>query len=861
MEKTWLKDYSAPKYTVTQVALHFSLDPDCTKVEAVYHVLRQGLHTDPLELYGEDLQLLGLQVDGVELDEEAYHVDATKLVIKNIGEKAVVNCKVRISPKENTLLSGLYVSGDSLCTQCESTGFRRIVYSMDRPDVLSTYQVTLEADMDRYPVLLANGDCVRSESLENGRHLKTFVDPYPKPSYLFALVAGSFHYRERVYHSSKGREHKLYIYLPKCYPIEQADFAMASLIQAMQWDEKTYQCYYDLDAYYVVAMADFNFGAMENKGLNIFNTSTILADPNVVTDAGYLRVATVVAHEYFHNWTGNRVTLRDWFQLSLKEGLTTYREMRFGVDSYGSLARLDYIFDLTERQFPEDKGPTSHPILPDSYISIENLYTATTYTKGAEVLRMLEDIVGYDVLTSAICSYLQRFDGQAVTIDDFLTHLDTVCAFDLASFKVWYLQKGTPSISLHTEYDKPNRVCRITAAQSSDLGVPDYQPRLLPIVCKLFAKDGRVIVADSLEGSGYMRDDTMVLIMRDRDQSWTINVAEEPVISPFRGLSAPVKYVDHFTKDQADVLIRYDDDPYTKYRQSQERWLDILRSGDGFAGMDVFDYPIAQAMGSPDLLSVCFRIPSIRYCYEVAGGFDLDALCDRHRALQAEIGKRWHRAWLQILDEVNDALSIPGGYKWQAEYVYLRDVRALALRFLLSYDWAAYQHLAISLFNKSDNLTDKIAALSAILPTPSDANAELMTTFYGQAKSHNLVMDRWFHMSASRYFDKPHEEIASLLAHKDCLKSRPNRIMAWFAGWLEGNFAVLHQDTGEGYRLLRDCVREIDGINPSTASRMIKPLLTWSSYDKKRAGLMKEVLLELQHDSSKQLYELITKSL
>ena len=861
MDRVYLRDYQPADFLVTQTIMHFDLGAESTRVKVHYSMQKTSDHNVHLKLDGEQMQLHSVHVDGVLLSPADYtQTENALLVHAELARVFTLSCEVTIRPIDNTQLSGLYVSDDNLCTQCEATGFRRIVYSLDRPDVLSSYQVSMTADSARYPVLLANGDCVRSEQHSDGTVTKTFVDPAPKPSYLFALVAGQFNHLHRVYTSSKGREHQLYIYLPKSVPIEQAAFAMDSLVLAMQWDEQKYDCHYDLNAYYIVAMADFNFGAMENKGLNIFNTSTLLAAPDVVTDTSYLRVLSVVGHEYFHNWTGNRVTLRDWFQLSLKEGLTTYREMRFSVDTYGPLARLDYIFDLVERQFTEDKGPAAHPILPDSYVSIDNFYTATTYTKGAEVLRMLEDLVGYDALTQGICKYLQAFDGKAATLDDFLAVLEAQCPFDMARFKVWYVQPGTPKVTLRTNYDVVNKRLCIEASQTADLDkyAADYQAKLLPIVCRLYDYDGVPVMPQVLEGEGEIRKDDFVLFMSSLTQAWQIPVTDDAILSAFRGLSAPVKHEDDLSRAQIKVLVGCDNDHYVRYQYCQNIWLDILSQVDDI-DLSILDQPIAQASDEPALVSSCMRIPTLRHCMETVGGFDFDLLSARHDLLSKTVGRRWHKVWLDVFQSLSVALQ--GGYKWQPDLVNARHMRGIALYYMLQTDHEAIS-FAQDLYYKSDNLTDKCAALEAV--TASDCNGveALLDDFYQRCSQHELMLDRWFRMAAASKHNASLERLEQLLSHQACQWQRPNRIMACMAGWWAGNYSSLHAADGKGYALLKRCVLKMDALNPSSATRMLKPLLYKDSFDSGRAEKMYDVLAEINASSvSHQLREMVEQGL
>lgn len=842
-----LLDYQKPDYIITQASLEFELGHSETLVQAVYQVKRKNAEATVLRLDGEGLTLLELQLNGRILAEQEYVLGEDYLEIANVGEQATLLCKVQIHPGKNTRLSGLYASGDNLCTQCEAQGFRHIIYSLDRPDVLSVYQVTLVANPKRYPVMLANGDCVSEVQRADGRVAKTFVDPFPKPSYLFALVAGKFQHIKQDYTSTKGTVHNLYIHLPLQYELSQAQFAMQALVMSMRWDEQTFGCYYDLNEYHIVAMPDFNFGAMENKGLNIFNTSTLLARKDIATDASFFRVLTVVGHEYFHNWTGNRVTLRDWFQLSLKEGLTTYREMLFGMYAYGRVARLDYIFDLTERQFPEDQGPMAHPIQPKSYINIDNFYTATTYTKGAEVLRMMEDVIGPEKTRQGIQAYLQEYDGSAATIEDFLGMMQQQADFDHTAFIRWYHQSGTPELVVTTAHDQDENTLTITLEQqaATALAQSAYEPVLMPVSCKLYSENGQPFLPDT--GVNVRQDKTWVLTLSQQKQQWVIADVPGPmVLSCLRGLSAPVKLKQELTMPQRKILIQYDDDPYIKYTHAATMWAQMLAEDKLVIDQVWLKTLLDQAIQQPALTGIVFRIPSIRTCQEVMGGFDFDTLVAQHERLVQTLATALQAQWLDIFNQCQQKLH--GEYEWTQQQVDYRRLQGLCLYFLLQADGQKYEHLALQLWDESDNLTQKLAAVNALSASNSLKKESLMQQFYQQAQQHELVMDRWFVASAASKSSDPLRQITQLLEHQDCNKSRPNRIMAWFGGWLQGNFASLHAIDGSGYALLAKVVIECEALNASTASRMLRPLLQWQHYDKARQQRMISHLRSLQNE-------------
>ena len=846
-----LNDYKKPAFKVPQTILHFDLGHEETQVEATYHIESCTDTPEDLVLDGEAMQLKSLAINGKKYQPSEYSVNDKSLTIPHMVGSFTLTVVVTISPKDNSVLSGLYSSGDNLCTQCESHGFRRIVYSIDRPDILSVYQVSIAADPKAFNTVLANGNQVAETTLTDGRKQVTFVDPAPKPSYLFALVAGCFVSREETYEASNGRKHHLAIHLPNQYPIEQADVAMQALKQAMRWDEETYGCFYDLDSYHVVAMPDFNFGAMENKGLNIFNTSALLADPKVATDASHLRVHTVVGHEYFHNWTGNRVTVRDWFQISLKEGLTTYREMCFGMDTYSPLARLDYIFDLVERQFAEDDGPSAHELLPKTAESIENLYTATTYTKGAEVLRMLEDLLGHDKACAAVRAYLAKYDGQAATIEDFLGVVAETANMDMQGFLAWYHQKGTPCVEVTQDYDPIGRVCTLRLVQKAartDLQ-EGYHALMMPVRIKFWRKSGQPMQLNHAAAKPD-KDGGLVLTFTQTTQTWTFhNIAEEPVVSAFRGLSAPVLIKQNLDKTTRGILMGCEDDLFSRFQQARFCWLDILHEGGEIDEQtaQAIDRVLDQALDQPEAVDVVFRLPEITYCQETVGGFDFDALCQAHKKLKDQIASRWQEKWYTLMQQASAQLTKP--YTWNAHQAAFRRLRALALANLVRAD-AKYICQAENLYREADNITDQMAALVAVIGRDSQKTQFMLEDFYQKAQGHDLQMDRWFWLQAGRTAPAPIEEIKKLLTHKSCDWRRPNRIMTVFAGWLSQHAGSVHDKSGQGYEMIGETIKKLDTINPSTACRLLKPLMRWACYDADRKMAMQKVLVSLQEQVS-----------
>ncbi len=534
----YLSEYKRPDFTVHSTQLLFKLGLVTTVVIGELQIERLNDSEKILWLDGEELTLHTVYVDGNLIPDASLISRPGKLGIPCDQSRALVKIEVAISPESNSSLSGLYVSGKSLCTQCEAQGFRRIMYSLDRPDVFSTYDVALIYDISQFPVVVAAGHCQERKSLSHGYAYARFVDLTPKPTYLFALIAGYFHTLESSLTTCDDQLVQLFIHLPVHYSLSQVDFAMDALKKSMLWDEQVFNCVYDLDAYHIAGFPDFNFGAMENKGLNIFNTSTLLADPKITTDSGYLRVLSVVGHEYFHNWTGNRVGCENWFQLSLKEGLTTYREMRFACDIYGPTARLDYIQSLVEGQFREDAGPTAHPVIPDSYQKIENFYTNTIYTKGSEILRMLEDIIGREFIDEGIQRYLKRYDGQAVSMDAFLATMNEMTSYDLSDFFKWYKQIGTPLVRIQSDYriHDQSLILTITQTASSIDRRARYQPLIMPIKARLWSEDGTVIIPENNQACEVADDGTWVTVVRAPKTELVLHgVNEKPLLSAFIG--------------------------------------------------------------------------------------------------------------------------------------------------------------------------------------------------------------------------------------------------------------------------------------------------------------------------------------
>ena len=843
-----LSDYKQPDFTIISTQLLFKLGKQTTLVTAEFQVRRLQENAKILWLDGEDLQLQTVALDGQVLSPAQLQLHADKLGIPCDQDQALIKIEVAISPASNTHLSGLYVSGNNLCTQCEAQGFRRIMYSLDRPDVMSTYDVAVIYDVNAFPSVVAAGHCQTRQALSHGYAYVRYVDLTPKPTYLFAMIAGYFHTLEDRMETQTQKQVQLFIHLPLQYPTSQADFAMDALKKAMRWDERVFQCAYDLDVYHIAGFADFNFGAMENKGLNIFNTSMLLAAPSITTDQGYLHVLAVVGHEYFHNWTGNRVGCANWFQLSLKEGLTTYREMRFACDMYGPTARLGYIQSLVESQFREDRGPTAHAVIPDSYEKIDNFYTATIYTKGSEVLRMLEDIIGQTAIDTGVRQYLDRYDGQSVTIHEFLDSMQAQSDYDLTHFIRWYKQIGTPRVRVESQYDAQSACLTLQITQQASRAdrQADFQPLIIPIRARLWSESGEIIHPDAHAAIRDQSDDSWVVVV---DQAHTTicltGVHEQPIVSSFLGLSAPVYHADNASAAEQAKLMAFETDPYVKMHSARACWLQLLSMDQPViqgAFLDALQHVMDHWREQIELLPLVFALPSLQVCQEGDQAFAFDHLLHRHDQLLRDMACRWEPLWLEIFHYTGYQLQ--GAYRWSRSDVAMRRLQGLALARLLDANLQAHQSLALALYEKADNLTTQTAVLKAVLPHAGALGDDLLSRFQAIAEDHDLLINQHLYYTTFQKQDSL-DAIAACLEGDMCDLRQPNRVSAWFSGWRDGNYALLHAKDGSGYAFLQDVIARVDRINPFTASRLIGALLNWQYFDVPRQTLMRQSLQAL----------------
>ncbi|KAB7700979.1 aminopeptidase N [Plesiomonas shigelloides] len=857
------KDYRAPDYTITDVALDFDLSADDTVVTAVSHLVRQGEHAQPLVLNGEGLTLVSVAVNGQPVTD--YQQDSHSLTINGLPAECELTIITRFSPAKNTALSGLYQSGEALCTQCEAEGFRRITYFLDRPDVLARYQTKITADKARYPYLLSNGNRVASGELADGRHWMQWSDPFPKPSYLFALVAGDFDVLRDTFTTRSGRDVALELYVDRGN-LDRADWAMESLKQSMRWDEKRFGLEYDLDIYMIVAVDFFNMGAMENKGLNVFNSKFVLAKAETATDTDYLDIERVIGHEYFHNWTGNRVTCRDWFQLSLKEGLTVFRDQEFSSD-LGSRAvnRINNVRVMRGAQFAEDASPMAHPIRPDKVIEMNNFYTVTVYEKGSEVIRMMHTLLGEEAFQAGMRLYFERHDGSAATCEDFVKAMEDASGIDLTQFRRWYSQAGTPQLQVRDEYDAKQQVYRLHVRQSTP-PTPEQTEKLalhIPLDIELYAEDGAVI---PLQSGGQAV--SSVLNVTEPEQTFVFEqVPQAPVVSLLREFSAPVKLDYPYTDKQLTFLMAHARNDFARWDAAQMLIGKYVRLNvaNWQAGnalelpievVDAFRAVLLDEQLDPALAALILTLPKETELAELFDLIDPDAI----RAVREFIRD-------ELVLELNDELRAVYQAHVLPEYrVEHADIARRALRnTCLSY--LAFAEGADALvrrqYEQADNMTDTLAALSAAVSAELPCRDNLMQHFADKWQHDGLVMDKWFMLQATSPAANVQENVKALMQHPSFSLANPNRTRSLIGAFASGNPSAFHAKDGSGYRFLTDVLVDLNSRNPQVASRLIEPLIRLGRYDAERQQLMREQLLRLQKldNLARDLFEKITKSL
>ncbi len=874
----YLRDYQPPAYLINRTELHFQLYEDYALVTSRLYMLRTGeVPGSSLQLHGQQLELLSVAVDGLDLEEGEYRSDADFLFIEEVPEQFVLSCKTRILPQENTSLEGLYKSRTMFCTQCEAEGFRKITYYLDRPDVMSVFTVTVEADQQRYPVLLSNGNLVEQQTLDEGRHSATWHDPFPKPAYLFALVAGDLAYLQDSFQTCSQRDVTLRIYVePK--DLDKCHHAMLSLKNSMRWDEQAYGREYDLDIFNIVAVDDFNMGAMENKSLNIFNTSCVLCSSETTTDQGFQRVEAIVAHEYFHNWSGNRVTCRDWFQLSLKEGFTVFRDAEFSSDMGSrTVKRIEDVTLLRTAQFAEDAGPMAHPVRPDAYMEINNFYTLTVYEKGAEVVRMIHTLLGPEAFRRGSDLYFDRHDGQAVTCDDFVAAMEEAGATDLSQFSNWYSQAGTPQLQVRDDYDTDAQTYTLHIEQSCPAtpGQAEKPPFVIPLAMGLLGEAGNLplriagVVADPETA-----DNThMVLSVDQVSQSFVFEaVAERPVPSLLRGLSAPVRLEYAYSKQDLYALMTRDDDGFVRWDSAQSLTVRVITEVEQQLREDtsvqvdpllveacsglLSDYSLDSAM-----VAAMLQLPSENYLAEIASqhaGANVETIHAARNSVRQAIGEGCQEAFLHTYQR----LASDQPYAPDSAQIAARSLRNVCLDYLVSAD-SQHLQLALQQFESAGNMTDRLAAMR-IIAFAGDASltATVLGKFHQDWREETLVVNQWLQVQAAMPDAGALDRVRELMAAEDFDLRNPNKIRALVGVFASQNPLNFHRADGAGYRFLADIIAELNTLNPQIAARLLTPLTKWRSYQG-RAQLMCEQLRRLLAlpEVSADVYEVVSKSL
>ena len=868
----YLKDYQVPEYLIEKTELVFELNEDNCKVSSVLHIRRNpDSHSKQSDLFlqgGSELDLQQVALDGVLLTAEAYKRTEEGLVIKQVADAAVVEIDLLIKPHLNTTMMGLYKSRTLYCTQCEAEGFRNITFYLDRPDVMSEFTTKIIADKTLFPVLLSNGNAVEQGDLNDGRHFATWHDPFKKPAYLFALVAGDLSVVEDSFTTCTDREILLQIFVEE-KDLNKCDHAMLSLKNSMGWDEQTYGREYDLNRFMIVAVDDFNMGAMENKGLNIFNTSAVLANPKTTTDAAFQRVEAIVAHEYFHNWSGNRVTCRDWFQLSLKEGFTVYRDSQFSADMNSPVVkRIEDVVYLRTHQFAEDAGPMSHPVQPDAYMEINNFYTLTVYEKGAEVVGMIHSLLGDEKFRQGGDLYFSRHDGQAVTIEEFVGAMEEVSGLDLQQFRRWYKQSGTPVVDVHSSYDAQAKTYSLTFEQSCPAtpGQSQKKPFVIPIKFGLVGADGQDL---PLNAQG---DQSMVFSLYESKQTLVFeNIQQPPVPSLLRGFSAPIRLNYDYSSNELAHLMANDSDGFNRWDAGQKLSLKVLNQliEDAVADRElVMDQQLIAVLGDvlsdhsldPAMVCLMLQLPSEAQLHEQAEIIQVQAI---HRA--REFVRQSIASALQAqLVSTHQRLIETQAYAPEADQIGRRALRNCALGYLMNVEGVGSE-LAWQQFNDASNMTDKAAALSALVncETAQDYAVQALKTFEQDYADETLAMNLWLQVQATSKLTNGLNRVKALMEHSAFNINNPNKARSLLGAFCSANPINFHNVDGSGYGFLQQQIIALNALNPQVAARLVTPLTRWKKLPEPNRGLMREALHQIANHKGlvKDIQEIVTKSL
>lgn len=869
-----LADYQPPAFLVQSVHLTFRIHDRVVAVMARSRIKRQTNSKSPLELDGGPyMTLASVSVDGRKLSASMYQQSEEKLIIPNVPDEFLLEIETELLPFENTRLEGLYASGGNICTQCEAEGFRHITYYPDRPDVLAVYDVRIEADREKYPVLLSNGNLQDEGPLEGGRHFAHWHDPHPKPCYLFAVVAGKLSAFTGHYQTKSGREVDLNIYVRE-HDLDKCDHAMQSLKRSMKWDEDIFDLEYDLDTYNIVAVSDFNMGAMENKGLNIFNTKYVLANTATATDSDFDHVEGVIGHEYFHNWTGNRVTCRDWFQLSLKEGLTVYRDQEFSSDMTSRpVKRIEDVKVLRMLQFPEDAGPLAHPIRPESYIEINNFYTTTVYNKGAEVIRMMSRILGQGPFREGVKHYLSRHDGEAATCEDFVCAMEHVSGVDLSQFRLWYSQAGTPILECRHAFKDGKMLLTLNQSCPATPDQPRKAPMHIPVVVGWLDATGRAVDAHCSEGS-QNEDSGTLLHLTEAEQTFEFTGCQEGAVPSFlRGFSAPVKLQTDLSDQDLALLFSHDTDPFARWQAGQDLYASYLlsslsdkwRSSDeGMNKLRLIMKSIGAVLADMSLdnafAAELLALPSEVYLGQLQEIRDPDGIHKaRNRFIETMVEENWETITQRYSDLGKTAVGRHQQAKASRKY---RNLLLGLMPYAREHNSVAREY-ALKHFQEADNMTDQFASLTALCHGAWPERPAMLEKFYDQWRHEELVIDKWFSAQALSPDADAKQAIPNLMRHQAFSMKNPNRLRSVVSMFAMMNQVNFHADDGSGYNLLSKVITEVDGFNPQTAARMVAPLGRWAQLDAGRQQLMKRSLNDLlaKKELSDDVRELVEKSL
>jgi aminopeptidase N len=890
---TYLKDYLPPNFSIESTALDFDLYEDHATVVARTLFVRNPDGPDPdadsLILHGQDQVLESVVIDNRQLSPDDYVVDDDSLTINDLSSwvadtaaRFYLTITSRTEPQNNTALEGLYKSRKMFCTQCEAEGFRRITYYLDRPDVMARFTTTIRADKSKYPVLLSNGNQIDSgvDDHDASRHWVSWEDPFRKPSYLFALVAGDLVSLDDTFTTMSGREIALHIYVEE-KDLDKCEHAMTSLKKSMRWDEEKYGREYDLDIFMIVAVDDFNMGAMENKGLNIFNTSCVLANPHTTTDMGFQRVEAVVAHEYFHNWSGNRVTCRDWFQLSLKEGFTVFRDSEFSADMGSrTVKRVEDVNFLKTVQFAEDAGPMAHSVRPDSYMEISNFYTVTIYEKGAEVVRMISLLLGEEKFRAGTDLYFERYDGQAVTTEDFVRAMEDASGVDLQQFRLWYSQAGTPVVKVDTRFDASQGTFTLAFSQRcpDTPGQTGKQPLMIPVRVGLLRADGSELPLrlSGEDEAAAAADRTLVVSEAEQEFVFT-GIDEQPVPSLLRGFSAPVRLHYDYTHEDLFFLLVHDSDGFNRWNAGQLLAISVINALQEHrsAGAEleipallvdaygrILDDVIANPEQDKAMIAKLLSLPTESFLIEQAAVADVEAIHEVREFIADQLAHRHHDKFAQVYKD-NDS---NWEFSVEADAIARRALKNLALSYLLrtgDEDWVQRCHWQ---FEGASNMTDQMAALRCLVNCPKDTARDLadkaLTAFFDNWQHEALVVDQWFAVQATCALPGTLERVRELMEHPHFAIRNPNKVRSLIGAFCGQNHINFHSADGAGYEFLADQVLKLDQLNPQIAARLLTPLTRWKKYDPARQSLMQVQLQRIKASDklSSDVYEVVQKS-